>query len=70
MVGDRHYDIIGAHENGVHAVAALWGYGSKAELAAAGARDFAESPDDFRQRYVHTTEIGTASGKRRVINAA
>ena len=37
MVGDRSYDIIGAHKNGLPAVGVLYGYGSREELAAAGA---------------------------------
>ena len=38
MVGDRSYDVDGAHENGLRAVGALWGYGSAAELAHADVR--------------------------------
>jgi phosphoglycolate phosphatase len=37
MVGDRRHDVEGAHANGLKAVGVLWGYGSKAELEAAGA---------------------------------
>jgi phosphoglycolate phosphatase len=37
MVGDRSHDIDGARTNGVRAFGALWGYGSRAELQAAGA---------------------------------
>lgn len=37
MVGDRSHDIAGARTNGVRAFGALWGYGSHAELQAAGA---------------------------------
>ena len=37
MVGDRHYDISGAHANRMRAVGVLWGYGSRDELEAAGA---------------------------------
>lgn len=37
MIGDRHHDIDGARENGVRAIGALWGYGSRAELAHADA---------------------------------
>jgi phosphoglycolate phosphatase len=45
MVGDRHYDIIGAHANGVRAVGVLWGYGTRAELATAGADWLADAPE-------------------------
>src|SRR5215213_7363726 len=37
MVGDRRYDIIGAHANKMPALGVLWGYGMQAELEAAGA---------------------------------
>ena len=43
MVGDRRYDITGAHANGVRAVGALWGYGGREELEQAGADGLAES---------------------------
>lgn len=52
FLGDRHYDITGALENGVMPVGALWGYGTKAELKAAGCQVFAETPLDFLQRFV------------------
>jgi phosphoglycolate phosphatase len=35
MIGDRKHDIIGAREVGVDSVGVLYGYGSRAELAAA-----------------------------------
>jgi phosphoglycolate phosphatase len=37
VVGDRRHDIEGAHANGLRAIGVLWGYGSRAELEAAGA---------------------------------
>jgi phosphoglycolate phosphatase len=37
MIGDRRYDIEGAHANGVRAIGVTWGYGGIAELRAAGA---------------------------------
>lgn len=37
MVGDRRFDISGAHANGVRTVGVLWGYGGRDELEAAGA---------------------------------
>jgi phosphoglycolate phosphatase len=37
MVGDREYDVLGAHANGLPAIGVLWGYGGRAELEAAGA---------------------------------
>lgn len=44
MVGDRKHDAIGAKNNGIDVIGALWGYGSKEELQKAGATIFAESP--------------------------
>jgi phosphoglycolate phosphatase len=46
MVGDRSYDIIGARNNGMLALGVLYGYGSKEELAQAGARYLCEKPQD------------------------
>jgi phosphoglycolate phosphatase len=37
MVGDRSFDVAGAHANGLAAVGVTWGIGSAAELAAADA---------------------------------
>jgi phosphoglycolate phosphatase len=37
MVGDRRYDIVGAHVNGMRALGVLWGYGGREELEAARA---------------------------------
>ena len=51
MLGDRHHDVTGARDNGVKPVGALWGYGTRDEMARAGCRAFAVSPDDFRRRY-------------------
>ena len=47
MVGDRRYDITGAHANGMRAVGVLWGYGGRAELEAAGADMLVETPGDL-----------------------
>jgi phosphoglycolate phosphatase len=44
MVGDREFDIRGAQASGMRSIAALWGYGSREELAAAGAVVFCERP--------------------------
>ena len=43
MVGDRKYDILGAHAAGLPSVGVLYGYGSLAELSAAGATHLAAS---------------------------
>jgi len=44
MIGDRRYDISGAHANGMRAIGVLWGYGGRTELEEAGADAIAESP--------------------------
>ena len=47
MVGDRRYDIAGAHANGLRAVGVLWGYGGRDELETAGADWLAATPADL-----------------------
>jgi phosphoglycolate phosphatase len=37
MIGDRSYDIAGAHANGLRAIGVAWGYGAPGELVQAGA---------------------------------
>jgi phosphoglycolate phosphatase len=37
MIGDREHDILGAKAHGLRAIGVTWGYGSRAELEAAGA---------------------------------
>ena len=44
MVGDRRYDIAGAHANKMRALGVLWGYGSQDELEAAGADGLVAEP--------------------------
>jgi phosphoglycolate phosphatase len=50
MVGDRLHDVLGAHANGMRAIGVLWGYGSRAELEAAGADALADTPDELLAR--------------------
>jgi phosphoglycolate phosphatase len=47
MIGDREHDAIGARANGLAAIGVSWGYGSRAELAAAGVAMIADSPDEL-----------------------
>lgn len=47
MVGDRHSDIAGARECGVTSVGVTWGYGSLAELTAAGPDLLVHSPAEL-----------------------
>lgn len=44
MVGDREHDMIGARVNGIEPVGVTWGYGSRAELLAAGAARLLHTP--------------------------
>lgn len=44
MIGDREYDMIGARAVGVTGIGALWGYGTREELLAAGADALADRP--------------------------
>jgi phosphoglycolate phosphatase len=46
MLGDRKHDMIGASNNGLRSIGALWGYGGRAELEAAGASQLANAPGD------------------------
>lgn len=54
MVGDREHDMAGAKANGVFAVGALWGYGSRQELLAAGASVLCEVPSHLRDALLKT----------------
>lgn len=44
MVGDRQFDILAAVANGVRGIGVTWGYGSSAELEAAGATRLCHTP--------------------------
>lgn len=48
MIGDRHHDVDGAHQNGLAAVGVLWGYGDRAELTKAGAEFVVENLGQLR----------------------
>jgi phosphoglycolate phosphatase len=47
MVGDRRYDISGAHATGMRGLGVLWGYGTRDELETAGADQLVEQPADL-----------------------
>jgi phosphoglycolate phosphatase len=47
MIGDRGVDMRAARHHGLHALGALWGYGSGAELEAEGAHRLCESPSQL-----------------------
>ena len=44
MVGDRRHDVLGALNNGIRAIGITYGYGTREELAEAGAREIHDSP--------------------------
>ncbi|MDD9903279.1 MAG: HAD hydrolase-like protein [Rhodospirillaceae bacterium] len=47
MIGDREHDMIGAVNNGLFGIGALYGYGTQEELEAAGARRLADAPSSI-----------------------
>jgi len=55
MIGDRHYDIDGARDQGLTSVGVLWGYGSRPELESAGADHIVADIDELRT--VLTTQL-------------
>lgn len=52
MIGDRRHDMAGAVSNGVLPVGVLWGFGSRQELSAAGARRLVERPVELASALV------------------
>lgn len=48
MVGDRKFDIVGAHANQMRAAGVLWGYGNREELELAGADLILVAPEELR----------------------
>jgi phosphoglycolate phosphatase len=59
MVGDRRYDISGAHAVGMRGLGVLWGYGTRDELETAGADQLVESSADLAR-----TVLSMVSGKQ------
>ncbi len=47
MIGDRRFDIEGAVANNVRGIGALWGFGDRAELQAAGASALVATPGEL-----------------------
>lgn len=47
MIGDRKHDVIGAANNGMVTIGALYGYGGREELTKAGAAHLVASPADI-----------------------
>ena len=55
MVGDRKYDVEGAHSQGLNAVGVLFGYGDREEMEAAKADYIASDVSDLRQLLLSLT---------------
>lgn len=49
MVGDRKFDILGAHKNGVEAVGVLYGFGDRKELTDSGADWIVDSVSELEK---------------------
>lgn len=47
MVGDRRFDLVAAHANGLRAIGVTWGYGTLDELNEAGADALCDAPGDL-----------------------
>jgi phosphoglycolate phosphatase len=47
MVGDRLFDVHGAHAHGMPCIGVLWGIGSAEELGTAGADAIVATPDEL-----------------------
>lgn len=45
MVGDTHYDVVGAKAHGIDTIGVTWGYGEAQDMKAAGAVALADTPD-------------------------
>jgi len=61
MIGDRSFDIAGAHANDLRAVGVLWGYGGAAELERAGADAIAGNPAELLERADALLQSGSAA---------
>lgn|GEM_PF-459612 len=66
MLGDRSYDVVGALENHVQPVGALWGYGSRTELEQAGCSAFCVDLYEFKNRYTGSSSFYSAPRLRRI----
>jgi phosphoglycolate phosphatase len=47
LVGDRHHDVEGARQHGLPCVGVTWGFGTRAELEAAGAAGVVDEPAEL-----------------------
>jgi phosphoglycolate phosphatase len=63
MVGDRAHDVAGARANGVRPIGALWGYGSREELTAAGAQVLCKQPSMLVEAVLFNTGVQPTLGE-------
>ena len=49
MVGDRKFDVIGAHERGLKAIGVTYGYGGREELTEAGADVLVDNVEELKR---------------------
>lgn len=54
MVGDRSYDILGGHAEGLKVLGVLYGYGDLKELSEAGADALATTPQEVAELVLET----------------
>ena len=54
MVGDRSYDILGGHAEGMKVIGVLYGYGDLKELSEAGADALATTPQAVAELVLET----------------
>jgi phosphoglycolate phosphatase len=64
MVGDRSFDIVGAHAHGLAAVGVTWGIGETAELTSAGADAIVDEPAELPAAVAAAFESGSAQPPR------
>lgn len=55
MVGDRSYDILGGHAEGLKVIGVLYGYGDLKELSEAGADALATTPQEVVELVLATS---------------
>ena len=55
MVGDRSYDILGGHAEGLKVIGVLYGYGDLKELSQAGADALATTPQEVAELMLATS---------------
>lgn len=52
MIGDRKFDILGAHEAGIDGIGVRYGFAPAGELEAAGAASIADTVDDLARLFL------------------